>query len=54
MVGYIISLSTMATTGSSPDFTLTLVWVTNAIPRPPVKQSVAMGLINRSGKLGSV
>ncbi|KAG2074781.1 hypothetical protein BDR04DRAFT_1092316 [Suillus decipiens] len=60
MVGYILSLSTMATTGGvclflmNTGFTRTLVWVTNAIPRPPAERSVAMGLINGSDKLGSV
>ncbi|KAG2153348.1 major facilitator superfamily domain-containing protein [Suillus clintonianus] len=64
MVGYIISLSTMATAGryfslflmttGYCGFTLTLVWVANAIPRPPAKRSVAMGLVNGFGNLGNV
>lgn len=64
MVGYIISLSTMATPGryfslflmttGYCGFTLTLVWVANAIPRPPAKRSVAMGLVNGFGNLGNV
>ncbi|KAG1781866.1 MFS general substrate transporter [Suillus placidus] len=52
MVGYIISLSTMATAGGFT-LTLTLVWVANAIPRPPAKRSVAMGLVNGFGNLGN-
>lgn len=64
MVGYVISLSTMATAGryfslflmttGYCGFTLTLVWVANAIPRPPAKRSVAMGLVNGFGNLGNV
>ncbi|KAG1861880.1 hypothetical protein C8R48DRAFT_673330 [Suillus tomentosus] len=30
-------------------FTLASIWEANAIPRPPAKRSVAMGLINESG-----
>ena len=35
-------------------FTLTLVWVSNAIPRPPAKRSVAIGLVNGFGNLGNL
>ncbi|EGO00927.1 hypothetical protein SERLA73DRAFT_167140 [Serpula lacrymans var. lacrymans S7.3] len=64
MIGYIISLSTMATGGryfslflmttGYCGFTLTLVWVSNAIPRPPAKRSVAMGLVNGFGNIGNL
>ncbi|OJA12880.1 hypothetical protein AZE42_02909 [Rhizopogon vesiculosus] len=64
MIGYIISLSTMATGGryfslflmttGYCGFTLTLVWVSNAIPRPPAKRSVAIGLVNGFGNLGNL
>ncbi|KAF8839408.1 MFS general substrate transporter [Paxillus ammoniavirescens] len=64
MVGYIISLSTMATPGryfsmflmttGYCGFTLTLVWVANAIPRPPAKRSAAIGLVNGFGNLGNL
>ncbi|KIJ65885.1 hypothetical protein HYDPIDRAFT_174700 [Hydnomerulius pinastri MD-312] len=64
MVGYIISLCTMATAGryfslflmtcGYCGFTLTLVWVSNAIPRPPAKRSVAIGLVNGFGNLGNL
>ncbi|KAJ8591075.1 MFS general substrate transporter [Rhizopogon salebrosus TDB-379] len=64
MIGYIISLSTMATGGryfsmflmttGYCGFTLTLVWVANAIPRPPAKRSVAIGLVNGFGNLGNL
>lgn len=33
---------------------MTLVWVANAVPRPPAKRSVAMGLVNGFGNLGSM
>jgi hypothetical protein len=33
---------------------LILNWVSNAVPRPPAKRSVAMGLVNGVGNLGSV
>ncbi|EIW80769.1 MFS general substrate transporter [Coniophora puteana RWD-64-598 SS2] len=64
MVGYIISLSTMTTggryfslflmTSGYAGFTLTLVWVSNAIPRPPAKRSAAMGLVNGFGNMGNL
>ncbi|KAG2361670.1 major facilitator superfamily domain-containing protein [Suillus spraguei] len=59
IIGYIISLCTMATGGryfslflmatGYCGFALTLAWVSNAIPRPPAKRSVAMGLVNGMG-----
>ncbi|KAG1851285.1 major facilitator superfamily domain-containing protein [Suillus subalutaceus] len=64
ILGYIISLSTMATGGryfslflmttGYCGFALTLAWVSNAIPRPPAKRSVAMGLVNGFGNLGNL
>ncbi|KAG1740814.1 major facilitator superfamily domain-containing protein [Suillus paluster] len=64
IAGYIISLSTMNTggrysslflmTAGFSGFALTLTWVSNAIPRPPAKRSVAMGLVNGIGNLGNV
>ncbi|KAG2366720.1 hypothetical protein BDR07DRAFT_1479939 [Suillus spraguei] len=80
IIGYIISLCTMATGGRyspcsswpldiavssdwdaerkldtfSKGFALTLAWVSNAIPRPPAKRSVAMGLVNGFGNLGNL
>ncbi|KAH7906339.1 major facilitator superfamily domain-containing protein [Hygrophoropsis aurantiaca] len=64
ILGYIISLCTMSiggryfslflmTTGYC-GFALTLVWVSSAIPRPPAKRSVAMGLVNGFGNLGNL
>ncbi|OAX43708.1 MFS general substrate transporter [Rhizopogon vinicolor AM-OR11-026] len=64
IVGYIVSLSTMATGGryfslflmtvGYCGFALTLTWVSNAIPRPPAKRSVAIGLVNGFGNLGNM
>jgi len=62
--GYGISLSTMATparyvslflmsTGYA-GFTLTLVWLSNATPRPPAKRAAAIGLVNGFGNLGNL
>jgi len=64
ILGYIIALSTMSTggryfslflmTSSFCGSALILNWVSNAVPRPPAKRSVAMGLVNGVGNLGSV
>ncbi|KAG2122964.1 major facilitator superfamily domain-containing protein [Suillus cothurnatus] len=64
ILGYIISLATMATGGryfslflmttGYCGFALTLTWVASAIPRPPAKRSVAMGLVNGFGNLGNL
>ncbi|EPQ55026.1 MFS general substrate transporter [Gloeophyllum trabeum ATCC 11539] len=64
IVGYIIGLSTMNTGGryvcmflmasGYAGFALTLVWVSNAIPRPPAKRSVAMGIVNGFGNIGNL
>ncbi|KAG1740864.1 major facilitator superfamily domain-containing protein, partial [Suillus paluster] len=64
IIGYIVSLCTMATGGryfslflmttGYCGFALTLTWVSNAIPRPPAKRSVAMGLVNGFGNLGNM
>lgn len=35
-------------------FALLMVWVSNAIPRPPAKRSVALGLVNGIGNLGNL
>ncbi|KAF8496048.1 MFS general substrate transporter [Gautieria morchelliformis] len=64
MIGYIISLSTMAVGGryfsmflmavGYAGFALTMVWVSNAIPRPPVKRAAAIGLANGFGNIGNL
>jgi len=35
-------------------FALTLVWVSNAIPRPPAKRAAAMGIVNGFGNVGNL
>lgn len=35
-------------------FALTLVWVSNAIPRPPTKRAAAIGIVNGFGNLGNL
>ena len=35
-------------------FALTLVWVSNAVPRPPAKRSAAIGIVNGFGNLGNL
>lgn len=64
MLGYIIGVSTMSTGGryvsmflmacGYSGFALTLVWVSNAIPRPPAKRSAAIGIVNGFGNLGNL
>ncbi|KIJ51016.1 hypothetical protein M422DRAFT_776904 [Sphaerobolus stellatus SS14] len=64
IIGYIISLATMTVGGryfsmflmasGYAGFALTLVWVSNAIPRPPAKRAAAIGLVNGFGNLGNL
>jgi len=64
IVGYIISLSTFSTGGryfsmflmasGYAGFALTLVWVSNAVPRPPTKRAAAIGIVNGFGNLGNL
>ncbi|EPQ55025.1 MFS general substrate transporter [Gloeophyllum trabeum ATCC 11539] len=64
IIGYIIALSTMSVGGryvslflmasGYTGFALTLVWVSNAIPRPPAKRSIAMGIVNGFGNIGNL
>ena len=35
-------------------FAITIVWVSNAIPRPPAKRSAAIAIVNGIGNLGNV
>ncbi|THG96229.1 hypothetical protein EW145_g7814 [Phellinidium pouzarii] len=35
-------------------FALTLVWVSNTIPRPPAKRAAAIGIVNGFGNLGNL
>ncbi|KAJ7587225.1 major facilitator superfamily domain-containing protein [Mycena floridula] len=64
MLGYIISLCTTNTAARYVSmflmafgytaFSLTLVWVSNVIPRPPAKRAAAMGIINGVANLGGL
>ncbi|KAJ6508630.1 major facilitator superfamily domain-containing protein [Mycena sanguinolenta] len=64
MVGFIISLATMSTGGryfgmvlmalGYVGFAMTLVWVSNSIPRPPAKRAAAIGMVNGIGNLGNL
>jgi len=64
ILGYIISLSTMVVGGryvsmflmasGYAGFALTMVWVSNAIPRPPAKRAAAIGLANGFGNIGNL
>ncbi|KAJ7261884.1 major facilitator superfamily domain-containing protein [Mycena rebaudengoi] len=63
-IGYIISLSTMSVPGryfsmflmafGHAGFAVTLVWVSNSIPRPPAKRAAAMAIVNGCGNLGNL
>lgn len=35
-------------------FALTLVWVSNAVPRPPAKRAAAIGIVNGFGNIGNL
>ncbi|KAI0766995.1 MFS general substrate transporter [Fomes fomentarius] len=64
VVAYIIGTTTMSVAGryvamflmasGYAGFALTLVWVSNAVPRPPAKRSAAIGLVNGFGNLGNL
>lgn len=64
VLGYIISLSTMAIAGRYFSIflmtcgfvgsSLICVWVSNVVHRPPAKRSVAIGLVNGFGNLGNL
>ncbi|KAK7034521.1 hypothetical protein VNI00_012368 [Paramarasmius palmivorus] len=64
MVGFIIALSTMNTVARYISMILmafgyagqamTLVWVSNTIPRPPAKRAAALGIVNGVAALGSL
>ncbi|KAJ7819338.1 major facilitator superfamily domain-containing protein [Mycena olivaceomarginata] len=64
MIGFIISLSTTSTGAryfsmflmsfGYVGFALTLVWVSNSIPRPPAKRAAALGIVNGVGNLGNL
>ncbi|KAI0753056.1 MFS general substrate transporter [Daedaleopsis nitida] len=64
ILAYIIGTTTMSVGGryvamflmasGYAGFALTLVWVSNAIPRPPAKRSAAIAIVNGFGNLGNL
>lgn len=64
ILGFIIGLSTTKVPGryvamflmacGYVGFAMTLVWVSNAIPRPPAKRAAAIGIVNGVGNLGNL
>lgn len=38
----------------TPGSALTLVWLSNVIPRPPAKRSAAIAIVNGFGNLGTL
>ncbi|KAJ6583907.1 MFS general substrate transporter [Mycena vulgaris] len=64
ILGFVISLSTMSVGGryvsmflmacGYAGFSMTLVWVSNVIPRPPSKRAAALGIVNGCGNLGNL
>ncbi|KDR75036.1 hypothetical protein GALMADRAFT_522185 [Galerina marginata CBS 339.88] len=64
ILGFIIALSTMSIAARYVSlflmacgyvgFAMTLVWVSNAVPRPPAKRAAAIGIVNGCGNIGNV
>ncbi|KAF5322407.1 hypothetical protein D9619_001308 [Psilocybe cf. subviscida] len=64
ILGFVIALSTMSLAGRYVSlflmacgyvgFAMTLVWVSNAVPRPPAKRAAAIGIVNGCGNIGNV
>ncbi|KAJ7105077.1 major facilitator superfamily domain-containing protein [Mycena crocata] len=64
ILGFIISLCTNSVGGryvsmflmsfGYAGFSLTIIWVSNVIPRPPAKRAAAIGIINGVGNLGNL
>ncbi|KAL0568148.1 hypothetical protein V5O48_013842 [Marasmius crinis-equi] len=64
ILGFIIALSSSNTAAryvslflmafGQAGFAMTLVWVSNAIPRPPAKRAAALGIVNGFGNLGNM
>ncbi|TFK71262.1 MFS general substrate transporter [Pluteus cervinus] len=64
ILGFIISLSTASVAARYVSmffmacgyvgFAMTLVWVSNALPRPPAKRAAAIGIVNGMGNLGNL
>jgi len=64
VLGFVISLSTPSVGGryvsmflmaiGYAGFSMTAVWVSNVIPRPPSKRAAAIGIVNGVGNLGNL
>ncbi|KAK7054437.1 hypothetical protein VNI00_003635 [Paramarasmius palmivorus] len=64
ILGFIIALSTMNTAAryiamffmacGYVGFSMTLVWVSNILPRPPAKRAAAIGIVNGCGNIGNL
>jgi len=64
IVGYIIAQATMSVNGRYVSLfllasgyvgsSMTLVWVSNSVPRPPSKRAASLGIINSFGNMGSL
>jgi len=64
IVGFIMALSSFKTgpryvsmflmASGYAGFALTLVWVSNAVPRPPAKRAAAIGIVNGFGNIGNL
>ncbi|ETW74942.1 major facilitator superfamily [Heterobasidion irregulare TC 32-1] len=64
IIAYIIALNTMSIGGryvalfimaaGNSGYALTLVWVSNAIPRPPAKRSAAISIVSSIGNVGNL
>jgi len=64
IIGFIMALSSFKTgpryvsmflmASGYAGFALTLVWVSNAIPRPPAKRAAALAIVNGFGNIGNL
>ncbi|KAF9565579.1 MFS general substrate transporter [Agrocybe pediades] len=64
ILGYVIAQSTMSIGGryvslfflavGNVGFSMTLVWVSNSIPRPPSKRAASIGIVNGFGNIGNL
>jgi len=64
ILGYIIAVSTLSVGGryvslfllamGNAGFAMTLVWVSNSIPRPPSKRAASIGIVNGFGNIGNL
>ena len=64
IVGYIIAQATMSVGGRYVSLflmaagyvggSMTLVWVSDSVPRPPSKRAASIGIVNGFGNLGTL